>query len=511
MPTGNKDSKNDDLGGDYDFSAMKFGDDDDARGADASSGDDIFGAFGGADSGDDFGDDGNQYDFEKMPDPSQPKATFGDIDAEFADISDNRSKPASSTMADFEEEKDFAPAASESSDEDDDPYENDEGSGDDYDVDREGADSEIEDDEFADDEVEENAASPSRGAKKRSASADRPGIGKFAVPLAAVLGVCVMGYGAYSYVSPMIFGGPEPIQSASPPVQPQASSFPTSLPGKQTPPMQPLSQPLPPSTTQQSSMPPPAPAPIQSAQVAQPAAMPPPPQIFQSAQGSGLPPPQAPHMAQPVFPPQGGLPGGIVLPEMRRDASSPESSVGSDNELVGGSNRGGIAAMKEALPRPDAMSPSIEEKFGSLQVQIDALRNQILVLADALNGRGAVSSSAPQPMPAQPLSYPPPQPMPPQPTGVVVHPAPMPSAGSGQEFQQAVQPIPVGLLPPLKPVIVEGVSLKGVSRDVAWVSTASGVVEVKEGGMIPNAGEVIKIKSYGGDWIVVTTQGIIVR
>jgi hypothetical protein len=66
--------------------------------------------------------------------------------------------------------------------------------------------------------------------------------------------------------------------------------------------------------------------------------------------------------------------------------------------------------------------------------------------------------------------------------------------------------------PPLKPIIISGVALKGVSRDVAWIKAGnSDTIEVRVGDDLPKGGKVVSIRNYRGDWIIVTSEGIIVR
>lgn len=65
--------------------------------------------------------------------------------------------------------------------------------------------------------------------------------------------------------------------------------------------------------------------------------------------------------------------------------------------------------------------------------------------------------------------------------------------------------------PPLKPVIIDGIKLAGVSGDIAWVKTGADTSEVHVGDVLPHGGKVLSIRDYLGDWIIVTDQGIIVR
>lgn len=66
-------------------------------------------------------------------------------------------------------------------------------------------------------------------------------------------------------------------------------------------------------------------------------------------------------------------------------------------------------------------------------------------------------------------------------------------------------------MPPLKPKVVQGFALKGVSRGIASVEGRTGVVEVGVGQSIPGVGEVKAIRRYGSDWVVVVGKGVIVQ
>ena len=66
-------------------------------------------------------------------------------------------------------------------------------------------------------------------------------------------------------------------------------------------------------------------------------------------------------------------------------------------------------------------------------------------------------------------------------------------------------------VPPLKPKVVQGFNLRGVSRGVASVEGRGGVVEVGVGQNIPGVGEVKAIRRYGNDWVVVVGKGVIVQ
>jgi hypothetical protein len=487
MPTGNKDNQNPDFDADYDFSKMDFGGSEEtATGtskavAPAADDDDVFAGFGGgaAQGTDDFESEGEGFEFEDMPDPNRPMAVTGNVDDEFSDLTNDR--PAA------------RPVAAALNDQDDDPFA-DEGS------EFEGADANEEDLEDADDaddpfgaaddedeqaDEEEEVARPAR--RGAGGSDQRSSIMKYALPLAAVLGVGFLGYSGYNYVLPMFSGAPAPQQQAQASLPPQSGNFPQKLPGQPAPvqattpvaPAQPVAQlpaqPLPtmPNGPVMNQRPPQTPPPAAIA-------------------GMG----QSGQMAQPMQLSLDALPGGIVLPDMQAQPNQqplppqqpvqaqqqpirPPPGVTVEDDLVGGRGRSGIGVPKD-LPAPAAASASFESRFTSLAGEIDGLKRQIASLSARLDGASRSGAT------------------------------PVVSIDDGLVSEPAKR-IPDDVVPPLKPVVVEGVSLKGVSRDVAWVSTVSGVVEVKEGDNVPNAGDVVKIRPYGGEWIVVTTQGIVVR
>ncbi len=65
--------------------------------------------------------------------------------------------------------------------------------------------------------------------------------------------------------------------------------------------------------------------------------------------------------------------------------------------------------------------------------------------------------------------------------------------------------------PPLKPVIIDGVSLAGIAGDVAWVKIGADTKPVKVGDVLEHGGKIAAIREYNSNWIIVTDQGIIVR
>jgi len=496
MPTGKNDEKNPDFDAEYDFSKMNFGDDADSgaskkKTSAVASDDDVFAGFGGGsgsdhdnEDADEFGGDDSGFEFEDMPDPNKPTTLAGNVDDEFADIETERpaartARPAQAPVVEEHGDDPFADDADEFDDADDvggnaetmvggdDPFGT--------------ADEEAFDEEVQEQEVDERPVA----AKSEGGSARSP-LMKFAFPIAAVLGVGLLGYSGYSFLSPMFSSAPAPQQQAKAPVQTSQDSFPTKLPGQASPAPSNQMPANPPSPSQ--FAPPPEP------KAAAPVLAPPAsvsansqPQILQApSQGQVAPAQTAPVINQPQLAngqapnnaPPIVLPSGGLVQDAPRQTAIP--SLIPEDDLVGGGGRGGIGVPKEASAAQSGGLQAFEAKFSSLQTEVEGLKRQIASLTDRVDSssrsaRGPVAS---------------------------------PDAGMVAE---PVKRLPDDIVPPLKPVVIEGVNLKGVSRGVAWVNTVSGVVEVKEGDSIPNSGNVVKIRSYGGDWIVVTTQGIVVR
>lgn len=189
---------------------------------------------------------------------------------------------------------------------------------------------------------------------------------------------------------------------------------------------------------------------------------------------------------QPVTP-------GLSIPEMPRSTLHPPAATPTpiqiaDDDLVGG-KRDGIPSTTSQLPVAQAPSAPASNGEAELARQIETLRREFVGMQrDLADLKGRLAGAPSAILPVAPITS-----------------TPVRAAA-----------LPADVVPPLKPAIVEGVSLKGVSvkpgaRDVAWVSTKSGVVEVSEGDDVPEAGQVIKLRPYNGDWILVTSKGIVTR
>lgn len=85
------------------------------------------------------------------------------------------------------------------------------------------------------------------------------------------------------------------------------------------------------------------------------------------------------------------------------------------------------------------------------------------------------------------------------------------SAGSGLNSNA----LPVASIdsidPPLKPIVIKGLTLVGVSGETAWVKTGQDVISVKKSDVLPNGGKVEDIRQYRGDWVLIATDGIVLR
>ncbi|NTF17300.1 hypothetical protein G6L37_02490 [Agrobacterium rubi] len=218
------------------------------------------------------------------------------------------------------------------------------------------------------------------------------------------------------------------------------------------------------------------------------------------AQNTALPEIKAPEVAQiappavvtPVQPVPQVAPT-LTLPELPQVAVQPPAvaevaptPVRDDpfKDLVGGKERGGIDAMKDNAPvATDAAPAPASVELAALASRLADLEGKVDRLADSFDNfvDTTVKPSAAAPVPA-----------------VAVKPSTSVDANGN-------------FVPPMKPPIIDGVSLKGVAGEVAWLSSKAGVFEVKVGDAVPNGGDVTAFRKYRGDWIVVTSTGIIVR
>ncbi|MDW9479038.1 hypothetical protein GOB57_10220 [Sinorhizobium meliloti] len=154
------------------------------------------------------------------------------------------------------------------------------------------------------------------------------------------------------------------------------------------------------------------------------------------------------------------------------------------DEMVGGDDRGGLASMKddavETAPVKEAAAAGAD--IAALANRLDEVVKRIETIEQKVASFGASFDANPG-IKATPADAKPPVTLPAADDGVV-------SA-------------------PLKPPIIENVVLRGVSRDIAWIATGKGVIEVKVGDSIEDAGVVESFQNYRGRWIAVTDKGII--
>ncbi|WP_315923053.1 hypothetical protein [Mesorhizobium sp. SP-1A] len=306
---------------------------------------------------------------------------------------------------------------------------------------------------------------------------------------AAVLGI---GYVGYTSVAPMFFGGgdqPNTVVSDVP--QAPINQFPTALPGQDG------GLPLPAPAAEDVASPPlpTVPAPVDAASPVLPSI----PSATQQEQnvadaGSPLAPvPDLPSLGDEKEAPS------LTIPEVG-EASAPPLGLpsvptpASEDDLVSG-DRGGITAMREqedaAKSQPISAETAAElkavlERISSLEASVDA---KIQSVADDLNGRLSdlesklTSGSA-----------------------VVRN-----SVAGSSEAPVSPTRVATGSQPPLKPTIVEHMSLKGVSRGMAWVKTDTGIIEARVGDSVGDVGRVLGITEYNGAWMVSTEKGLILQ
>ncbi|MNU30474.1 hypothetical protein D3C71_189740 [compost metagenome] len=448
------DSKNKDTVDGFDFDGMDWGNDsDDAAAAVASSssksslGEDD--PFNSATDDDGFGGSDSFYSLEQMPD-ADGQDSFSDLGGDdFGDIKTD-DEPVS---YDFGGESDDLPAGRVISDgpssyeEAEDPF----NSASSYSSDQD-------DEESIDPFAAPVDGSEGDASDEQAAPADKPKSSKLVTYVMAAA-AAVVAVGGIVYVMPSLLGGGSPVEVAQVRPAQAPDSFPASLPG------------------QNKAQPEIAPAEIA---VANPPALAV-PATPAAADPAGLAPPalSLPDLpeAQPVKP-------ALTLPQPTATAAAdpqPVAPVKEDpfKDLVGGKERGGIDAMKDKDPVVAVAAPAVSsDEVAKLSARLDALEGKVDRLADSFD------NFVQSPVKEAPKA---------------VAPAEIAAASTGD------------VNPPMKPPIIEGVSLKGVAGDVAWISTKSGVVEVKAGDDVPNGGKVVSFRNYRGEWIVVTTDGLIVR
>jgi hypothetical protein len=448
------DSKNKDTVDGFDFDGMDWGNEsDDTAAAVASSasksslGEDD--PFNSAADDDGFGGSDSFYSLEQMPD-ADGQDSFSDLGGDdFGDIKTDE-EPVS---YDFGGESDDLPAgrvitdAPSNYEEAEDPFNA-----------TTSYQSEQDDEESIDPFAVPEAGDTEDAAEEAAAAEPRKSSKLVTYLMAAA--AAVVAVGGVAYVMPSILGGGSPVEIAQvQPAQNPPESFPAALP------VQNKAQPE-----------------IVPAEVA--AANPPALAIPATPSDAVAPPALALPELPAAQPEQAAEKPAVTLPQPTVTASAdPKPAVPAKEDpfkdLIGGKERGGIDAMKDKEPAVAVAAPGVSSKeVSELSARLDALEGKVGKLADSFDNfvQTTVKEAPTAAAPVQVVA-----------------------ASTGD------------VTPPLKPPVFEDLSLKGVAGDVAWISTKSGVVEVKVGDDVPNAGKVVSFRNYRGDWIVVTSNGLIVR
>lgn len=403
------------------------------------------------------------FGLEVMPTPGAmaAKPASGDPDEEFGDLGGDAFAESDGFGDDgglFDDAEDAVPADDPFGDGPADPFD---------DGKNEPAEQEEEDDPFTlkDEEGEdgtEHYEAPAAGKPSR-------GLGGLVMPLALAASVAFVGFVGYSVLLPMFTSPePQPVQTAQP--VPQEPSFPSALPG------QPGGLPV------QAEQPPTVP-PLALPQVPDQTAMLPQPQ--EQPFEPSTPDPSLPGI--PSEPLEPFLPGGVgpaPQPSLPGLPSQQQADQPSIDDIVGGEGRGGIIAMRDGdQHQGNAEASGLDGRVDVLETRLAAIERRVEDIVRAVESIGSHSQAAPVAQPGAPQ-------------------APV-AAPARADLSAAV--------PPLKPAIVDSATLKGVSRGLAWVSTPSGVVEVREGDVIPGAGKVLSIREYEGKWFISTPAGLVVQ
>jgi hypothetical protein len=171
----------------------------------------------------------------------------------------------------------------------------------------------------------------------------------------------------------------------------------------------------------------------------------------------------------------------LALPSASAPSVTTPVKVDPLDEMVGGTDRGGLSSMKDeattrvAAPTPNADIAAIAARLDEVVKRIDAIEHRVASFGAAFDGNGETKTPITAAKPA----------------------ATIPAVVTGS------------VSAPLKPPIIENVVLRGVSRDTAWIATSNGVVQVKVGDSVAEAGVVESFQNYRGRWIAVTDKGII--
>ena len=365
---------------------------------------------------------------------------------------------------------------------------------------------------------------------------------RFAIPVAAAAAIGGVGYVGWGYVSSLlgIGGDPAPVQMAGPivPKQPNAGlpSFPPAAGAGQRPALPGTAGTLPALPGQQASTVAPGYQPQQA--LAQPLPQPlpqalPQPQAQMQPRQVGLPVVQGSRIPQGAYPAGQDLPSAasvqqtpgaqpypgapaVQLPGVGgATANLPPVQQVVAGELVRDVPRlgGGLNARTGASSDMETRLASIAADLASMRSRqddaartarsdMDDLRGRLGDLERKVGDGRRVPSAKPAPTEEAEAK--------PRRTERAERPERQVRRAEPRPAYQQEASADDGL-PPLKPKVVQGFNLKGVSRGIASVEGRGGVVEVGVGQNIQGVGEVKAIRRYGNDWVVVVGKGVIVQ
>jgi hypothetical protein len=345
-------------------------------------------------------------------------------------------------------------------------------------------------------------------------AAQRSLLSRMIMPVGAIAVLGAVGYGAWSYVSPMLFG-PSAVQTAQGPQRIQ----------------------MPPTTTMPNGLPAGSPA----------AQRPPMPQ-----EGQLRPAPQRPAPSTPA--------PSMLQPQQPPPAAQPVQVASAVPEGMTGMNRPPQPQADDALKGIAAQLDSIGANIGRVNSRLEVLERAAQADRSDFSGRIAALESK-GPVPAAKAPTPTSSPIMPSASPIEAKPAPAketkaPSLVSEPKKAKAAvakaesvdeevarkarrggkasgrsrhvksdaadaggDPGDVAMAgdePPAKPVRIPGLRLKAVSeingRSMVSVQTSKGrTEEFTVGQSIPGAGEIQSIRQNGGSWVVVTRRGVIVE
>jgi hypothetical protein len=173
----------------------------------------------------------------------------------------------------------------------------------------------------------------------------------------------------------------------------------------------------------------------------------------------------------------------LALPAVGQPAAQAPAKIDPLDEMVGGSDRGGLSSMKgdtdeapakTAAPIANADIAALASRLDEVVKRIDAVEQRVASFGATFGGNTVAKAP-----------------------GSAETPVTRPAGVDGD------------VTAPLKPPIIENAVLRGVSRDIAWIATGKDVVEVKVGDTVADAGVVESFQNYRGRWIAVTDKGII--